>query len=678
MSADISNNVCSFSPSSCSEVGDEVGCLARNGLDGLTSSVAFLDEDGTILMVNASWRKFASENGSNPDTVSEGTNYLKVCERAAENDAFEALRVAAGIRLVLAGAIPFFSLDYPCHSSEIQRWYCVLVTPFPDKAMAKAVVSHENITERKLAEEGLRESEEKFKRIFASNPEPVVLVSLDGARYLDVNEAFLRLMGYAREEVVGRTVVELGIWVDQAERASFRELLARTGRVRDLEARLKAKSGEVRTVILSVDLMEIGQQTCMLSVVKDISERKLMEEELRYAKEVAEIANNAKSEFLANMSHEIRTPLNGIVGMLQLLQTEIVDGEHLEFIQLAVKSSRRLARLLSDILDLSRVEAGRMPITIEKFEFSQIRDAVFELLRFEPDKSEVNFSFTISDNVPRVLLGDEGKVRQILFNLVGNALKFAGKGDVTVDVFSSSSLSPDAINIVLAVSDAGPGIPDEEISNIFEPFAQVEKSYIRKHQGAGLGLSIVRRLVRVMGGTVCVDSEVGRGSTFYVAMPFKVIENVCINEGVCRKLEMRDDFLPSRILCVEDDAVTRMVMKIVLEKSGYNVTLAMDGRDALDKLSSQEFDLILMDIQMPEMDGIEATRHVRIHERFVANQDIPIIAVTAYAMAGDKEKFLAAGMDGYISKPVDSNILLDIVKDNINSKHIVRESSPVI
>ena len=670
MSADISSPVCSSLVRCCSETEADAGCLARNGLDGLTSSIAFLDEDGTILMVNASWKKFACENGSNPDTVSEGVNYLEVCEQAAENDAPEAHRVAAGIRLVLTGEVSFFSLEYPCHSPEMQRWYCVVVTPFPDKAMAKAVVSHDNITERKLAAEGLRESEEKFKRIFASNPEPVVLVSLDDARYLDVNEAFLKLMGYAREEVIGRTVVELGIWVDQAERASFRELLARTGSVRDLEARLQAKSGDVRTVILSVDLMEIGQQTCMLSVVKDISERKLMEVELRYAKEAAEIANKAKSEFLANMSHEVRTPLNGIVGMLQLLQTEFVDGEHLEYIQLAVKSSQRLARLLSDILDLSRVEAGKMPINCEKFEFSQVRDAVFELLRFAPGKSEINFSFTISDDVPPVLLGDEGKVRQVLFNLVGNALKFAGKGDVSVDVFSLNSRRSDTVNVVFSVRDAGPGIPDEEMSKIFEPFAQVEKSYIRKHQGAGLGLSIVRRLVSVMGGTVCVDSEVGHGSIFYVMIPFKKVESINEKKNTHRQMETEDVYLPSRILCAEDDAVTRMVMKIVLEKSGYNVTLAMDGRDALDKLASQKFDLILMDIQMPEMDGIEATRHIRIQDRFGANQHIPVIAVTAYAMAGDKEKFLAAGMDDYISKPVDSNDLLDIVGKNIHGRHV--------
>jgi len=362
------------------------------------------------------------------------------------------------------------------------------------------------------------------------------------------------------------------------------------------------------------------------------------------------------------MSHEIRTPLNGILGMLQVLQEEVSDKDHLEYVELAIKSSKRLARLLSDILDLSRVESGRIPTANEQFILSQVKDSVLELFQHEVFSSQITLSFDIASNIPLVLIGDEGKVRQILFNIVGNALKFTETGEVCVKVFLASRLSDDLVRVVFSVKDTGPGIPDEEFAKIFEPFAQIENSYIRKHQGAGLGLSIVRRLVSVLGGSICVDTEVGVGSTFYVSIPFKNTYHKTLKEVHSEpKLE---GLIPSqkRILFTEDDSVTRMVTKKLLEKAGYEVALAVDGRDALEKLASQDFDLILMDIQMPEMDGVEATQHIRFKDRFEAKRDIPIIAMTAYAMSGDREKFLEAGMNDYISKPVDSKALVELIE----------------
>jgi len=215
---------------------------------------------------------------------------------------------------------------------------------------------------------------------------------------------------------------------------------------------------------------------------------------------------------------------------------------------------------------------------------------------------------------------------------------------------------------VFSVSDTGPGIPADQIEHIFEPFVQIEDSYIRKHQGAGLGLSIVRRLVSILGGTVCVDTEVGLGSTIYVSIPFNNSYHQDLNSIKTAYRDEQHSASGKHILFAEDDSVTRMVTKKLLEKAGYDVTLAVDGKEALEKLDLHDFDLILMDIQMPEMDGVEATQHIRFKDRFEAKRDIPIIAMTAYAMSGNRETFLAAGMNDYISKPVDSKALVEVIE----------------
>lgn len=528
-------------------------------------------------------------------------------------------------------------------------------------------VAHD-ITERKLVEENLRESEEKFKRIFESNPEPVVLVALLDARYLGVNEAFLKLMEYTREEVIGRTVPELGIWVDQAEQASFRGLLAKNGCVRDLEVRLMAKSGEVRTVILSADLIEIEHQKCMLSVVKDISERKLMEEELRHAKEVAEVANQAKSEFLANVSHEIRTPLNGVLGMLQLLETTDPNDEQKEYLFGAIRSSYRLTRLLSDILDISRIEAGRMEVIETEFNIKIMWDTIRELFDMEARGKGLRLEFGRDEDLPLVLIGDEARLRQILFNLVGNAIKFTEKGGIRIDASLLPGASDSSVRVLVTVSDTGIGIPDEYLKTIFEPFVQAEGSYTRRFQGAGLGLSIVRRLVKLLGGEIAIDSTPGEGTTIYLSLPFKLPKT----EQKSVAIPVSDSSSPGRgplsILLAEDDSISSITCKRMLEKSGYSVTAAKDGQEALQRLTEQDFDLILMDVQMPVMDGVEATKAIRNASNLGAKSSIPIIAMTAYAMSGDREKFLAAGMNDYISKPVDKAALIEVIERVMASK----------
>ena len=375
----------------------------------------------------------------------------------------------------------------------------------------------------------------------------------------------------------------------------------------------------------------------------------------------AEAANRAKSEFLANMSHEIRTPLNGIMGMLQLLETIIQDQEQRQYVQVATRSTKRLTSLLSDILDLSRIEAGMMTVQEACFEVRSVEAAVLELFGVTARDKGLELEFDLDEQLPKVLVGDELRVRQILLNLVGNAVKFTTEGAVRVEGFALSDNTNDVFRVLFIVRDTGEGIQDDQLSRIFEPFVQGETSYVRRFQGAGLGLSIVERVVDLLGGGLTIESQPGRGTSVYVSLPFKLPASRAAETAEAHDDSSRQDVDGLRMLLAEDDAVTRLSIKKLLEKSGHRVTLALDGADALNKLETDAFDLILMDIQMPMMDGLEATRAIRFQDRFESIRDIPIIAMTAYAMAGDCQKFLSEGMNDYISKPVEIGALRAVI-----------------
>jgi CheY-like chemotaxis protein/two-component sensor histidine kinase len=392
----------------------------------------------------------------------------------------------------------------------------------------------------------------------------------------------------------------------------------------------------------------------------------LAEEAQTQAREAADAANRAKSEFLANMSHEIRTPLNGIVGMIQLLNGSPLDAEQRQYAQAALQSSQRLTGLLGDILDLSRIEAGKLELEQRPFALAEVLEAVETLYRLPAGQKGITLTLRVDETLPGRLLGDEHRLRQVLFNLVGNAVKFTPAGEIVLEVDRLGPASETRCRVLFTVSDTGVGIPAELLDQSFQMFTQAEGALNRRHQGAGLGLAIVRHLVTLLGGpAIDVSSEVGQGTTFSFVLPFGVPQpGGPEDDGGAEEGE-----LPSleglRVLLVEDEEINRLALRTGLERQGLRVTCAGDGEAALAALRAVSFDgpfdCILMDIQLPGMNGLEATQAIRTWPEFRNQADIPVIALTAFAMTGDRERFLAAGMDDYLAKPFSFEALARVL-----------------
>ncbi|WP_285907531.1 response regulator [Pseudodesulfovibrio pelocollis] len=386
-------------------------------------------------------------------------------------------------------------------------------------------------------------------------------------------------------------------------------------------------------------------------------ERKANERDLLKAKEQAEAASRSKSEFLANMSHEIRTPLNGVLGMLQLAQTTDLNEIQRDYVDTALASGRSLLGIINDILDFSKIEAGKLEVITEEFDLSPFLDDVLATFRGEARDKGLALGLTLAPGTPEHLIGGKSRLRQILFNLVGNAIKFTDQGAVTITV---NPLGPDPRNgrtrLLFSISDTGIGIPDDKMDHVFEPFTQVDGSYVRRHQGAGLGLGIVKRLVGLLGGAMCVESEQGNGTTVHVAIGFDAASGAIASgpaAGMTAR-EPRPGRTGLRLLVVEDNRVNRLMAARMLATMGHEAATANNGEEALALLEREPFDAVFMDIQMPGMNGVQATRRIReAGPGSAMNPAIPIIAITAHAMAGDREIFLEGGMDDYIAKPVE-------------------------
>ncbi len=511
-----------------------------------------------------------------------------------------------------------------------------------------------DVTEQKKSQQALQYSEARYRAMFENLRSGVAVYEAvdEGLDFVfkEFNPAAERINKRARADVVGRRVTDVFPGVrDIGLLDVFREVYE-TGRYCD-HPMCKYEDAKI-TVWVDNHVYKIPTGE-IVAVHDDITKRKQMEEELRLSKERAEAASLAKNEFLATMSHEIRTPLNGIMGMLQLAQTTNLTQEQREYIFIALESSRKLTAILGDILDLSRIESGKLEISREPFEFSALTESVAGIFQRTAQQKGLDFVVETSGEISPHLVGDEGRVRQILFNLVGNAVKFTEAGSVCLRTIRLPR-NKGRERVLFMVEDTGIGIPDEKLEHIFDIFTQADGTHTRKYGGVGLGLGIVRRLIGLMDGTLCMDSRLGEGTTAYLMLEFEVsavIGRSTVLANPQGALEAR------RVLLVEDDRINCRALQRMLEKKGYTVHWADNGQKAVDAVRERAFDLILMDVQMPEMDGLEATRRIRALESKTGSH-VPIVALTAHAMKGDRERFMDAGMDEYLAKPVEFDALL--------------------
>jgi PAS domain S-box-containing protein len=504
------------------------------------------------------------------------------------------------------------------------------------------------LTAIQLSHAEKQEVEDRHRALMNNSPAVVAIKDEDG-RYVYINEPFARMFDKTPEEMRGRLVTD---WLpaDVARvTTSHDEVVLAAGVPMQFEEAGPTARGVWRHFLsFRFPLPTVSGRRYLGLIAIDITDRKQAEEELKHAKEAAEAAGRAKSEFLANMSHEIRTPMNGILGMIELASTTAKPEEREAYLDIVKSSAGSLLRILDDILDSSKIEAGKLDLEFIAFPLKRTIEDVLNSFVPQALQKDLRSSWEIDPSLPALVEGDPTRVRQVLTNLLGNAIKFTEHGAVKVEARLSEK-SEGRLKVRFSVTDTGVGIPLEKQSLIFAPFSQADTSTTRKHGGTGLGLSLSLRLVHMMGGDIrLVESSPGAGSRFEFSIQFGEVEPTGYPAPKEEPVELSAGL---RILSAEDNPVNQRLVVSMLERSGHKVSVAANGREALGALQDKTFDAILMDVQMPEMDGIEATMTIREREA-ATGAHVPIIALTAHAMKGDLERCLSAGMDGYVAKPI--------------------------
>ncbi len=537
----------------------------------------------------------------------------------------------------------------------------------------------QDITERKYIENEMRTAEKQYRSLFENSQHMICIHDLEGT-IMSINPAGANAVGLFPEEIIGRNINAFFWTKSQDEFEKYLQTIIHNGKATGL-MRLLVQDGESSVWLYNnILLNDPDGNPYVLSSNVEITSRIEMEKELRTAKKLAEEALELKGRFVTNISHELRTPMNAIIGFSDLLLKTKLDNEQIEYLQAIHIAGDNLTSMINDVLDLAKIESGKIEFEANPFAIRNVMSNVHRLLSPNATQLKLSVEWKCDPNVPAYVLGDELRLTQILINLVGNAIKFTERGFVRFSCFIKNE-NDEIFDLQFVVEDSGIGIPSEKLQLIFDPFVQASTESTRKFGGTGLGLSIVRNLTELQGGMISLKSIEGIGSSFTVNLPMKKV-SIEVIQQVEKALQPIESPGNVRVLIVEDQPLNQQLAKKLIHDFGFTTEVAFNGKTAVEFLRGETFDIVLMDLQMPEMDGYEATKVIRQ----TLHLDVPIIALTAHSSSGEREKCLALGMNDYLTKPyraqelyykIVSNVEKAITGNTIPSETNIRDENPI-
>jgi len=655
----------------------KTGALQNAILTSANFSIIATDERGIIQLFNVGAERmlgYAAVEVMNTITPADISDAHEIVTRAKALSAEFATPIRPGFEALVfkasRGIEDIYELTYI--RKDGSRFPAVVsvtaLRDVEDSIIGYLLIGTDN-TARKLVEaeqqkldQRLRDQQFYTRSLIESHIDALMTTDPTGV-ITDVNKQMEALTGCTRDELIGAPFK--GYFTDPERAEAGIKLVLSQKKVTDYELTACNRDGKQTVVSYNATTFYDRGRTLqgVFAAARDVTESKRVEAELQQAKAIAESASQTKSDFLASMSHEIRTPMNAIIGIADLLAKTTLSPEQSDYVQIFRRAGDNLLRLVNDILDLSKVEASQLELERTAFSLHDLVEKVREMVVMPADEKGLTLVCATAPDIPDRLVGDPTRLGQILVNLLGNAIKFTEAGTVALRIEPDADSVPGGLSF--SVSDTGIGIPTEQLATIFERFTQADSSTTRKYGGSGLGLTISKRLVELMGGRLQVQSTVGQGSTFTFAIPLEVSTASAHRifptpAGVDTGSELR----PLRILLVEDSADNRTITLAYLRDTPYRVDTAVNGALAYDRFTAGDYDLVLMDRQMPVMDGLTATRKIRAWEEANDRPVTPIIALTAAALKGDREKCLAAGCTAYLTKPIKQDVLLHAIRDH--------------